>query len=191
MRIFTHAISPLAFGRLHAWLGTGLLCVLLAACNTPPAHKRTTDSEQCYRHGVMRTCTTAPPATAAQIAAVHRLSPPPLNRGRLLIVRNDWSDASGHATIRLDGAVLQETIPCSVTGVDVAPGAHRLQIDPAGSAAPVSLQISAGELQVWRAQRTHEGERRRGFLLTQVDAGYARGLVQECRVLGLIDRSAP
>lgn len=172
-------------------LGTLALCALLGACNTPPASKRGAESERCYRHGVMRTCTTVPPSTAAQIAAVHRMSPPPLERGRLLIVRNDWTDASGHATLRLDGEPLQETIPCSVLGVDVRPGPHRLQIDPAGSSTPASIQIGAGELQVWRAQRTRDGERRRGFLLTPIDAADARGLVQECRVLGLIDRSAP
>lgn len=177
--------------RRHPPLATLALCALLGACSTPPASKRSAESEQCYRQGVMRTCTTAPPSTAGQIAAVHRLSPPPMDRARLLIVRNDWTDASGHATLRLDGKLLQETIPCSVLGVDVRPGQHRLQIDPAGSSTPASIQIGAGELQVWRAQRTREGARRRGFLLTPLDAGDARSLVQECRVLGLIDRSAP
>lgn len=172
-----------------AWLSTLALCSLLAACSTPPHSKRTTDSEQCYRHGEMRTCTTVPPSTAAQIAAVNRLSPPPRSHARLIIVRNDWADASGHATIRLDSELVQQTIPCSVVGIEVRPGAHRLQIDPAGSAAPLSINIGAGELQVWRAQRTQEGERRRGFLLTAVGADDARRLVQECRVLGLIDRS--
>lgn len=181
--------TSLATFRPCAWLGTLALCTLLLACGTPPASKRTTDSEQCYRQGVMRTCTTVPPSTAAQIAAVHRLSPPPRSHGRLVIVRNDWADASGHATLRLDGELVQQTIPCSVVGVDVRPGAHRLQIDPAGSNTSLPIVIGAGELQVWRAQRTHEGERRRGFLLSPVDSDDARRLVQECRVLGLIDRS--
>lgn len=172
-----------------AALGLLALSALLAACGTPASH-RGPDSEQCYRHGTMRTCTPAQPATAAQIAAVHRMSAPPPGKARLLIVRNDWADAYGHAIVRLDGQVLIDTIPCSVFAVDVSPGVHRLQIDPAGWTTPLFVEAASGQLQTWRATRGGTSNKR-GFTLEQVDAGEARDLVQECRVLGLLDRSTP
>jgi hypothetical protein len=166
------------------------LCGLLTACGAP-ASKRTAESEQCYRHGPMRTCTTVPPATSAQLAAVHRLSAPPPGRGRLLIVRNDWMDAYGHASVRLDGEPLLDTIPCSVLGVDVQPGTHQLQVEPASAATPRPVDIASGQLQVWRLQRSGTGLRARGFVLTPVEPADARALVQDCRVLALLDRTAP
>lgn len=180
----------------HAGTNAGLaalslagMCGLLAACGTP-ASQRGADAEQCYRHGAMRTCTAAQPATPSQIAAVHRMSAPPLGRGRILIVRNDWADAHGHAIVRLDGQELIDTIPCTVFAVDVRPGPHLLQINPAASSEPLPVETASGQLQVLKAVREAGGTGRRGFRLVPTEAGDARSLVQECRVLGLLDRTA-
>lgn len=167
----------------------GLAVALTGCATTSP--QRAAPTEECYRHGAMRTCVTAPPATAEQITAVHRLSLPPLGRGRLLIVRNDWADAHGHAEVQLDGRPLLATIPCSVLGVDVPPGPHALQVLPGRNGATQTFEVASGELQVWRIQRVRAGARSRGFTLARTDADLARQLVPECRVLGLLDRRAP
>lgn len=164
------------------------LASVLAACSAP-ASKRGDDTEQCYRHGALRTCTAAQPATPSQISAVYRMSFPPMDRGRLLVVRNDWADAHGHAIVRLNGQVLSDTIPCSVFAVDVPPGIHRLQINPAASGEPVSIDVGPGQLRPLKAIRNGQGGPK-GFSLVPIGAGEARGLVQECRVLGLLDRTA-
>ncbi|HIV72982.1 MAG TPA: hypothetical protein H9903_18755 [Candidatus Aquabacterium excrementipullorum] len=163
------------------------MTLMLSACDTP-ASKRNADSEQCYRHGAMRTCINAQPATAAQIAAVHRMSLPSPGKGRLLIVRNDWADAYGHALVRLDGQVLIDTIPCSVFAVDVRPGVHRLQIDPGAFSTPLFVEVASGQLLVWQATR-ESTDKKRSFVMSPLDPGEARTLVQECRVLGLLDRT--
>lgn len=91
--------------------------------------------------------------------------------------------------LQLDGQTLVDTIPCSVVAVDVRPGTHQLQIEPSASSS-VSAQLASGQLLAWRAVRG-SGPNRRGFALEPIDLVDARGLVQECRVLGLIDRTSP
>lgn len=164
-------------------LATGLL----TACGTAPA-TRSAQAESCYRHGPIRTCTSAPTSTPAQVQAVYRMAPPPAGRGRALIVRNHWADAHGHAVLQLDGQTLVDTIPCTVVAVDVLPGVHQLQIEPAAST-PVAAQLGSRQLRAWRAVRG-SGPKQRGFTLEPIDLADARPLVQECRVLGLIDRTS-
>jgi hypothetical protein len=182
-RINTVTFAP------HPATMAGLLLVtgLLTACSTSPA-TRGAQAESCYRHGPIRTCTSAPTSTPAQIQAVYRMTPPPAGRGRALIVRNHWADAHGHAMLQLDGQTLVDTIPCTVVAVDVLPGMHQLQIEPAASA-PVSAHLGSGQLRAWRAVRG-SGPKQRGFTLEPIDLADARALVQECRVLGLIDRTS-
>jgi hypothetical protein len=177
-----HASRPFAMVSLLLAIGS------LTACGTPPA-TRGAQTESCYRHGPVRTCTSAPASTPAQIQAVYRMTPPPAGRGRALIVRNHWADAHGHAMLQLDGQTLVDTIPCTVVAVDVLPGVHQLQIEPAGSA-PVPARLDSGQLRAWRAVRG-SGAKQRGFTLEPIDLTDARALVQECRVLGLIDRTSP
>ncbi len=181
LNTFNFASPPAAMAGLLLTAG------LLTACSTP-AGTRGAQAESCYRHGPIRTCTSAPTSTPAQIQAVYRMTPPPAGRGRALIVRNHWADAHGHAMLQLDGQTLVDTIPCTVVAVDVLPGVHQLQIEPAASA-PVSAQLGSGQLRAWRAVRG-SGPKQRGFTLEPIDLADARALVQECRVLGLIDRTS-
>lgn len=181
LNTFTFAAS--AARMMGLLLATGLL----AACSTPPT-ARSAQAESCYRHGPIRTCTPSLKSTPAQIQAVYRMTPPPTGRGRALIVRNHWADAHGHAVLQLDGQTLVDTIPCTVVAVDVLPGVHQLQIEP-GASRPVSAPLGSGQLLAWRAVRG-SGPKQRGFTLEPIDLADARALVQECRVLGLIDRTS-
>ncbi|MBI2734076.1 MAG: hypothetical protein HYX44_12470 [Aquabacterium sp.] len=164
---------------------------ILGACASTPTPDKASPRERCYSHGEIRTCTDAPAPSRQQVDDVKRLRLPPAGVSRVVLVRNDWRDAYGHAQLVLDGVALPAMIPCSVVGMDVRPGEHLLHAGAAaGAESPLRLSLKSQEVTVVKVKRLPRGAASRGFGLQLVGHTEALALVQECAVLGFEDRTA-
>lgn len=164
---------------------------ILGACASTPTPDKTAPRERCYSHGEIRTCTDTPVPSRQQVDEVKRLRLPPAGVSRVVLVRNDWRDAHGHAQLVLDGVALPTLIPCSVVGMDVRPGEHLLHAGAAAGAEPLlRLSLKPQEVTVVKVKRLPRAAASRGFGLQLLGHAEALSLVQECTVLGFEDRTA-
>lgn len=174
-----------------AQLCSVLTVALLSGCASTSSTDRAPSKEKCYRHGAIRTCSAYHAPSREQVADVQKLRPASNGIGRLIVVRNDWLDAHGQVDLTLNGAALTALIPCSVLGVDVSPGAHTLQVgNLPDTQSRLNLNLASQEVAVVRVRRTPSGASLRGFSLSRMEKADALKLVQECPVLGLLDRTA-
>jgi hypothetical protein len=172
-------------------LCTALALAALGGCASAPPTDAAAPQEKCYRNGEIRTCSASFAPSREQVADVRRLRPASAGTSRVVVVRNDWFDAHGQAALTLDGAHLSTLIPCSVLGVNLQPGEHTFQVGNLSDAqSRLRINLKSEEVAVLRVRRTPIATGPRGFSLARLQRADALKLVQECPVLGLLDKTA-
>lgn len=165
----------------------GLSVAALQGCALPERDEAKRLKPICFTMLKTRTCVPGPSPKSSDAAKVRNLALRP-DAGRVVIVRARDGDIQGLVLLGLNGQPLENLIPYSAVAVDVPPGLHEMRIQE-GMGAPLPLELRAGDVAVLEVRR--RGRYGQKFDLVRLSRQEGRALIDESRILRVLDRTVP